>query len=428
MRINKIIIVAVLFSLYLYTDCSKLDQYTDTGTEIVESINPMLIDFDKKFRSVNLDSHIVAERFSLPDSAMSGFGRHTGYLAAGSDEVVIVYGYTQFTITRSFAGKFDSADIFDSVTLFFDTIADTIYKSVIADSGEVFRLYGCTKENRYALSVLGSTDKPAGILVRVEEGKPRFGTALLDSSLADSVFRMCRGYKKCVDSCTDDTCRCDSVFVFSLFGSGKGITFFGPEPLMVIHSHRKKIIDGKDSAVDRSDTLKGLSGMVVNEVDTVVAKLTPKSISDWLTQRTAVFKIDMSELWEEMLSSSFGELLSAAFIFERRHQTTEGIDSTPTVIYFLSERLISDVNDLEDEFENARKRYSPVVNLKAGGADTLILPVDYHLQNFMEEKYRYFYLYLRITSIEQYGKQEIVWSLPRFKAVLTTIGNGNRSE
>ncbi|MBN1307598.1 MAG: hypothetical protein JXA18_06765, partial [Chitinispirillaceae bacterium] len=340
---------------------------------------------------------------------------------------ISVYGYTNFTFNRAFAEKFDSADIFDSIVFVYDTIVDTVRNSVIADSGVNFRLFSCTDENKYTIPQPAADDDAAGVLKKISDDDPRFAATLLDAVLSDSIFKSCTTYKRCIIDADDDAEKqhCDSTFnahfFISLFSGDTGLTWFKFAPAMVIHSHRMKEIDGKDSMVARTDSLRGLSGIVAHEADSLIASLSPLPLSTWLSQRTAVFKIDLARLWETMSSTGFNELLSAAIVFEHRQFIADGNDTTPTLFYFLSDQLYSKVGDFDNEIDSINKYYSPVIKLKSPDSDTLVLPVDYHLQHYVKSRQQYFYLYLRITSADVYGKQEILWGAPRFKAVLTTI-------
>ena len=122
-----------------------------------------------------------------------------------------------------------------------------------------------------------------------------------------------------------------------------------------------------------------------------------------------------------MTSTGFNEVLSAAVVFDGRHLTAENNDTTPTLFYFLSDELISDPDDLDDLIDTINKYYAPVINLQSHDSDTIVMPVDYHLQHYVAHKPQFVYLYLRIMSNDVFGKQEILWDRPRFKAVLTTI-------
>ncbi|MBN1307684.1 MAG: hypothetical protein JXA18_07200 [Chitinispirillaceae bacterium] len=416
--------------ILVLVSCSNLDQYTGVGSEVVEEADPKLVNFEKNFFAYAADTLVVNECFSLPGTPTPRFGHHAGKLAAGSEEGIEVYGYTEFVLTYDFAAQFDTADVLDSIVFVYDTIGDTslVRDNPVADSAGL-KLVGCSEESKYAMLPEAATDA-IGVLKPVSAEDRRYYTGrLVDSVLSDSIFDLCLAYNDCISRAggngNEKKAYCDttidrSIYI-ALFNTDDGLAWFKFTPAMVIHTHRIKKVNDTDTIITRTDSLRGISGIVARETDSLVSSLAPLPLSTWLSQRTAVFKLDLAPLWDTIASTGFDEILSAAAVFDGRHVTGDDIADTPIVFYFIADELITDGGILDDRIDTINKYYAPVVKLQPSDSDTIVLPVDYHLQHYGADKPRFVYLYLRITSNDVYGKQEIIWRKPRFKAVLTTL-------
>lgn len=417
--------------MLLFIVCSKLDQYTGVGSEVVEEADPKLVNFEKNFFAYATDTLVAEECFSLPGTPTPRFGHHYGKLAAGSKDGIDVYGYTEFILTYEFAVKFDTADVLDSIVFVYDTIGDTALarNDAIADSAG-FGLFRCYGEDKYNMQAgVGAAAADIGMLKVISADDPRYAGRLVDSVLSDSIFDLCLAYNDCFSdaegSGNEKKVYCDttlnrSIFI-ALFNTDDSLAWFKFAPAMVLHTHHVENVNDTDTIITRTDSLRGISGIVARETDYLISSLAPHPVSTWLSQRTAVFKLDLASLWDTVASTGFNEMLSAAVVFDGMKLTTDNNDTTPAVFYFLSDELITDGNELDDRIDTINKYYSPVITVKSPDSDTLVLPVDYHLQHYLTSKPQFFYLYLRITSDDVYGKQEILWYKPRFKAVLTTI-------
>ena len=426
-------------------NCSSLDQHTSIGTDIIKNTDPSFMDFNGNFHTLSLGAGCVTSAFSLPNKQNSGFGKHPGKFAAGTTGDYRAYSYIQFIVSTSFAMDFDSTDIFDSVTFAFDTLYDTTNTVVGALSPATrFHLYRCDSTNADNLSHTAIPDSaatpdsatatPICTLTQITEGEATWSGKLADTALADSIFNQCRQallcYSETKGSSYDKISHCDDSlpirFFVALRTGDDSLVWFknsiGHLPAMVIHAHHRD--PAKDTVIATTDTLRGYPTLVVSETDSLMAGSSSQPLASWLPGRIAVFKLDLKPLWDTMDSTGFDELLSAAFVVKAELLETENNDTIPPVNYFLSADYLTSIDAITDGFQrvNGSIHYNPEINLQAPSEDTeLILPIDYHLQHHLDEKPQEFYLYTRLVSSNIRWNQKVLWSKPRFKAVLTTI-------
>ncbi|MBN1759612.1 MAG: hypothetical protein JW863_14895 [Chitinispirillaceae bacterium] len=426
--------IAVSLAGFLLFHCSSLDQYTGVGEDIIKENDPSFMDFNGNFFSLSLDSGCVTDKFSLPVDQGSGFGKHSGVLAAGTAGDYLAYGYVQFQVGVSFARNFDSTYEFDSVMFVFDTLYDTTKAVIGSITSGRFNLYRCDSANADNLLAdkMYDTAMPICTLTQVDEDSPHWSGKLVDDALADSIFNQCREALTCFNetegSKSEKTTHCDTTlpidFFIALCSADDSLAWFnstsGHYPAMVIHAHHSD--SEKDTVISTSDTLRGYPTLVVAETDTLSATNAPRPLSSWLPGRIAVFELNLGTLWDTMKTTGFTELLSAGIVINGDLLTTDNNDTVPPVNYFLSADHITDIDGINRRFSEVNTHYKPVVNLnEPSDAMEIILPVDYHLQHYLDGNKRTFYLYLRLSSSKVNWQQEVLWSTPRFKAVLTTI-------
>jgi hypothetical protein len=424
--------LAGLFIVY----CSSLDQYTGVGEDIIKDTDPSFMDFDKNFFAVALDSSCTDTGYSLPSELASGFGKHPGLCAAGSDSTSQAYTYVHFKANIPFVLEFDTTDEFDSIVFVFDTLSDSLRPSTITDATEL-TLYETDSQNADNLTPDAISGTTIGTLTHTAEESAQWSVTITgDNTFADSIFAQCmtslRYYNKLkteldtttegkVQICND---RYPGDFFIALQTSGNSYAWFKnastKPPALVIHSHNSP---NDTTTVYNTDTLWGYPTLVVSEVGSLISEKKPHPLSSWLPGRTAVFKLDLKALWDTMQTTGFDAILSAAVVLKGDLQSTDNNDTVPPFNYLLVSDSESpeNIDELDTLFARANRNYGPIINLKAP-SDTgeLVLPVDYHLQHYTKSKNQYFYLYIRLVSSKVIWNQEVRWSKPRFKAVLTT--------
>lgn len=449
MQKNVITLWALPIAVLVSVSCSNFDQYTSVGAEVVKKSDPSLTDFDDNFYPVDFGTDLFIEMRSIPDLYSDNFGYHFGSLAAGTRDSVYIYGTTEFYLSPSFTEDLDPSDVLDSITFAFDTLMDTLRETTVGAS-DIFTAYPCTEENRYSLTPPDSSDTALCTLAPTEDGST-FTGKISNEAFADSVFAQCISYKKCTDKADGNDNEkqkyCDSTinagFFIALFNQGKHLVWFQSSPAMVIHSHR----DTSDTVIARTDTLFGIPGLVAKESEEMRSGNAVRPITSNLAKRTTVFKLDLTDFWDTLDASGFSEILSAAVTFVGEPPRITGNDSTPSVQYFLSDKLFSDGSELDEHFDTIQSIYRSSATLESeacilkcdtcttsdcdstkGGTcfvfqrcDTIVFPVDQHLQHFTENRKKIFYFYLRIIPEAIASNQEILWYTPRFKAVFTSI-------
>ena len=389
------------------------------------------MDFKGNFFPVSLDSRCIEAAYSLPEEPGSGFGKHPGKLAVGTAGDFRAYGYVRFQVGASFAKNFDSTYVFERVEFVFDTLYDTTLPVVGSiTSATKFHLYRCDSTTADNLIPGSIPDTALCTLEQVfdDDDSAHWSGTLTDSLLADSIFCQCRQALSCYNetdgSSSEKIVHCDSTlpidFFFALCSTGDSLVWFkstsGSYPAMVIHAHYP---DG-DSTISTTDTLRGYPTLVASEADPLITDNALQPLASWLPGRTTVFKIDLQTLWDTMKTTGFTELLSAGFVASTDLLSTEDDDTMPPVNYFLSSDYNDSIDWINEQFTEANTYYSPVVYLNApSDSPEVVLPIDYHLQHYINGKKRYFYLYIRLVSANVTWNQEVLWSNPRFKAVLT---------
>ncbi len=434
--IQSLLLAAILL---FFVFCSSLDHTTGAGAEIVEAIDPALMNFEKNFFALSADSSVAAQSSSLPATKLSGFGYHFGRLAAGKKENVSVYGFTEFPVTKAFAKKIEAAAILDSIEFVYDTILDTLRDGVISTTTR-FRLFSTDTSNYYRLSQPGNDATPLCTLHQLPDSGSYYVGRLADSTFTDSIFNLCRSYNVCMTDTTGKSKSgkdsvlhdCDSMFndstlnksfFISLFSTGNELAWFKFAPAMVIHSHY--FATDKDSTITQTDTLRGISSLVATEEDSLIAAAAAQPFSTSLSKRTAVFKLDLTSLWDTMASTGFDEILSAAVTLTMKSVTVDTASGdTSWILFFLSDQFYTDGENLDKEFDTQAAAYglkSRITMVKLVD-DTLVLPVGHHLQHYLDKKSDDpYYLYVRLKSNAVYRNQKILWDTPWFKAVLSTI-------
>ena len=433
-KICRLIVVS-LTGLWFFS-CSSLDQYTGVGEDIIKDTDPSFMDFDNNFFAVAIDSNCTDSSYSLPSKLVSGFGKHPGLCAAGSDSTSHAYTYVHFKANIPFALEFDTTDEFDSIVFVFDTLSDSLRPSTITNATEL-TLYECESANADNLASDAMSGTALGTLAQTAEGSAQWSVTITrDNPFADSVFAQCmtslRYYNKLKTEL--DTTSAAKVeiandkypgdFFIALLTSGNSYTWFKnasiKPPAMVIHSHNSP---NDTTTVYNTDTLRGYPTLVVSEVESLISENSPQPLSSWLPGRTAVFKLNLKELWDTMQTTGFDAILSAAVVIKADLQSTDNNDTVPPFNYLLVSEsgYTENIDELDTLFAQANRSYGPIKNLKApSDTSELVLPVDYHLQHFTESKNDTFYLYIRLVSSKVIWNQEVRWSKPRFKAVLTT--------
>ena len=127
--------VSILLSLIFLLSCSRFDETTSLGKDIIQDIDPLLTDVNQNFKT--LDSMIVLNSFSIPDQNDSYFGIHRASISVGSKDNVSASGFVEFEANTDFLNKF-GMEATDISTFKVDSISLQVY--TYKDSSENARI------------------------------------------------------------------------------------------------------------------------------------------------------------------------------------------------------------------------------------------------------------------------------------------------
>lgn len=416
---KKTVLLSAAAIISIVISCSKLDTTTSLGGAVVDIYDSTLTKFQNNFYPIELDTSVVQEARSIPTTANAGFGAHSGNLAAGTQKGIEQYGVISFSLSRSFTKKFDSTKTLAGISFVIDTLSDTaLSDEVVAyDSSESLLLYTSTSEERLIENHPDMNKNPSAVC-RIDTTGPtkfRFAGMATDASLMERIFALCDTFAKC-DSCPLTV---DSLFYFSVYRPSPTIRWLRVSR-MVFHS---------TNTIDTTDTTKYADTLFANsynyvavESDSLTGTLAIQPVSTALSHRIALFKIDMSKLWNSLDSSGFDELLAASVTIDADTFIYRHHDSIATVLPLFVKELIENRNDLSAAFDTAVNNYYSTTNTIDPKNKTLTIQIGRYLQRNLDTRPANFYLYLRIIVPQNsYPTQELFWKKPQVKAVLTTI-------
>jgi hypothetical protein len=300
MRFNRLYpLSAALISvsaLLLPLSCSRTDVITGAGGTAVTDYNPELTDLDRGFAAITLIDTAVGTAFSLPPAPDPLFGTFIkDYILIGlSDDNDTLAAQMQYTI----AGDTSYAEE-DSLIGAYIFLRAADSNSV--PSGGAIPLYqsapllGFAPVNRAD----GGADNLLGSFSF--DGEPVCSLQIRDD-LADSIY-MARASRD-----TDSY----KTFAFSIMDYADTLLKLD-NPYIVVNRLRKDCC--KDSSWVESDTIRGTTRYSPFEDAAAAPMRAREPYSSQLTQRTAVFKVNVGKILDSLsrigLSGSNSELLNA---------------------------------------------------------------------------------------------------------------------
>jgi hypothetical protein len=161
-------------------------------------------------------------------------------------------------------------------------------------------------------------------------------------------------------------------------------------------------------------------------IDHNIDSISKIPVSAFATQRTAVFKLDISNLWKNLDSIKSAQIISAGFSITPKAYK-EVFDSSNDeaakkldVLYYLSDKLY-DNNSTFHEQTLRRVEKSVSVDSTGNPSDTFILRnLEDIIHKLSSSRPSTVYLYLQLTD-KEYRWKEVLWNNPEFKAILTTL-------
>lgn len=277
--------LAVGISLLLSLFCSRLDDSTDLGGNVIEDIYPDKVTLGRHFREYTMDNAAVIRSFSLPGSGDPGFGVHA---ATGSSILVGMQGdqraagYVQFICTPDTGATRRNAknDTMKSVVLRF--VRDTNIPSC-----RVAVWYSNIRSNALnpassdvALDTMGFLDTAHSNL--------KDSVFHLPDSLTAMIFKACTTSNK--DSARAHYVRDTFGFIISAVQCDSLVRLSG-NPQMVIGFKRGTETTSRNVTYSSSNTSYYCAEDVAPDtLDTIPALR-------YASKRTAVFQYAMSEFW-----------------------------------------------------------------------------------------------------------------------------------
>lgn len=403
----------------LLCSCSEFDQYTTVGTDVVEESDPSFTKFEENFHPFFLDSSVIEESFSIPQNPDHHF-RYTNLLAAGSDSGLKAVAFLTFTLPAEWALALisDTTAEIDSVVFSFFTPKNTADNSALPE----ISLYRSYPESDEELLVTCSSNDD-------NDTMHIFSGVYSDSTFIDSLTTFCTDYQKCMDKCDKDDCEayCDTVdrsFTVTAAVEDSTLYSFILPPLLIIFSHR--VTDDtsgtKKDTSTQIDTIGGMTYSVIHESDALISSLSGIPVSKRKSKRTAVFVLNLEDLWQQSSETGFSEILSAVVSFPKETMKITGADSSAIQVrYLLSDRKMSDYSEPDAYFSDTLLYYSGIKTFNSADSDTVHFPINHFLYKYREEQPTELTFYLQIEPSFTKDNIEIIWSKPSFKAVLTSL-------
>ncbi|MDR2694366.1 MAG: hypothetical protein LBB74_09175 [Chitinispirillales bacterium] len=308
MRFNRLYpLSALIGAAILILFCSRTDVITDAGSSAVTDFNPGLTDLDRGFATFTRLDTAVGTAFSLPASPDPLFGTFI------ADNILI--------------GLSDDNDTL-AAHILYDVPGDTSY----APGDSLIRAYMCFRaadsvSGGAAIALFHSDPLPGFTPVNRADNNAGNGAAgsfslrgtdvctlQLRDDLADSLFRA---------RASRDT-GLHSPFAFSI------VDYTGPlikmdNPYIVVERVRRVCCDN-DTLWALSDTLRGSTRYSAFEDAAQAAERANEPYSSQITQRTAVFRINVGKILDSLsllgLSGGNSELLDAVLTVRYHRDST----------------------------------------------------------------------------------------------------------
>lgn len=364
---------------------------------------------------------IVVSAFSIPDQNGSDFGIHRSSISVGMKDNVTASGFVEYKANWDIINKF-GIEITDTAIFEIDSISLQVYtyKDTDENAGIPIKLdlYSCINADSISRTPLAG-QSPITSLYLSKDSTHYYGS-YNDTTILDSIENFISSIKDQLINCPTDSCKnlLKTYLRFYLFSDdSNSVAHLSTEPTMKFFARK-----GLDSI--RVSITPSYTNYVATDHN--IDSISKIPVSSFATQRTAVFKLDISNLWKNLeLFKSF-QILSAGFsitpnTYKNIYQDSNDDKSQKlNVLYHLSDKLY----DNNSEFHGQTLRSVE----KSVSVDSIGAPTDVFVLRNLEDIFQELsssrpstvYLYLQLSS-DEYKWKEVLWNNPEFKAILTTL-------
>lgn len=386
--------------------CSKIDDVTNVGKNLIRDIDPSMVNFEENFKPVAIN---VGENYSLPSGEGQAAVHEENFVAVGTKDMESSTGYFEFALNSSVRRTFLKSKAIKSIYVQFDL--DSITENI--KNMNLYRVDTLLKLKRFNLYP-SDTLNCGKILTDSSLGQIRF---VLDSLTTDSIFSACKNVTYCDTSKDQNTQNgCDTLLPFKTVGF---VLFSSDSTITNVSRNAKMVFDVVPDSLE-NDSVKTLSSSYANYIvyETFQYEDTTfeQPISSFASKRTAVFETDLTNLWKTMDSVSgqiqYNEILSVGVKLSGNSKE-EPIDSS-RIQAIISDKYICTTSELDSLFE-----FSTTVR----GDSTLLFQAGRYIQKTLPTRPSKVYIYIRANRFENNIGiwDKILWNVPEVKVILTTL-------
>lgn len=394
--------------------CSRFDETTGLGKDIIRDIDPSLTEVNPNFRSFN--SLPVTSAFSTPDQNDSLFGIHRSVISVGNKDNVSASGFVEFKFNSEILNAFktkatDNTSLeIDSITLQFSNFKNTDKNSSLPVKLDLF---ACTDGD--STSRAPSSRQLPLASVYLNGDSTQYIGSTSNQLIRDSVENIVLSIKETIKACNSDTCVKPVYLRFYLFND---------EPGSLAHLSASATLKfylriGSDSII--ANLKSNYTNFVA--MDQNIDSLSKIPVSSFATQRTAVFKLDISSLQDTLASLKTFRILSAGFSIAPKSYKgfTNDTATQVRILYHLSDTLFDNNKVFLSGRVLRQMEMTVTVDTTQAPTDTFFLRnLEDILQKFSTGSQKTAYLYIQLSGKDDYTWKEITWNNPEFKATLTT--------
>ncbi|HEX3019454.1 MAG TPA: hypothetical protein VHP36_04100 [Chitinispirillaceae bacterium] len=418
---------SILLPLLCLLFCSRFDESTGLGKDIIQDVDTSLTGVNKNFITVE-SSVTVDSAFSIPDQNDSLFGIHaskgskgTKVLSVGTKDNVSASGFIEYKIDYSILNQF-GITVSDTSNLIIDSLSLklTVYskQSIMPTMLNVFACLNADSTSRTAASRLFQI-----ATLKLAKDSSSYSGISTDSILRTSARNIISTLKEKLKACNnDDKCK-ESIepyyLRFYLYNADScTLVHLSSSPTLGLHARKGTTSITKNIFPNYANYVAiGQNSDTLQKIPT----------STFATLRTAVFKLDISNLWKTIDTNNF-QILSAGFsVTPKAYKNIDKKDDSQreiTVIYHLSDILFENNQKFLNQTLRAISKRISADSSTITPPDTFILSnLGSILKQLSNDRPSTVYLYLQLSSssdIDYYWK-EITWNNPKFKAILTSL-------
>lgn len=401
--------------------CSRFDDTTSLGKDIIQDIDPSLTDVNGNFKS--LDSMTVLSAFSIPDLKGSNNGIHRSTISVGTMDNVTASGFVEYTANADILDKFGiaatdtSAFKVDSISMQVYTYKRTGENNRIPKKLNLYFIINADSISRTPLS----TQLQVSTLYLSEDSTHYFSEdsthyygSSKDTTIRKHIEEFISSTKAQLKICATDSCKnlLKNYLRFYLYSadSGSSVAHLSTAPTIRFYSR-----NGLDNIMVSITPSYTNYVAIDNETDST-SKIPVSTIA---TKRTAVFKMDMSNLWKTMESFKSFRILSAGFTVTPK--TYKNIFDSLNVHYHLSDTLYDNTSAFQKQILRGVKKMVSIDSTGIPKERFVLRNLEDIFQKLSFSRPSTLYLYLQISSEKEYRWKEVLWNNPEFNATLTTL-------